>query len=257
MKVLRSLCAMLLLSTLSMFAQQQMASLTGHIADSSGASIPGAQVTLTDTERGTKFTVTSNDNGDYTIPQAPPAEHYTITVTKTGFKETVQQNVALQIARSAKINLTLAVGDVQETVDVSAAPPQLDTQSSSLGQVITGQTVEALPLNGRSTFRLIAPTPGVTFQRSAYGQFGDVPVNSTWDTNFSINGGRAQSNEILIDGVPSSAGFFDQITTLPIVDETQEFKVESNNLSAEYGRYSGGAINVSTKSGTNQFHGRI
>jgi hypothetical protein len=104
---------------------------------------------------------------------------------------------------------------------------------------------------------LIALTPGVTFQRSAFGQFGDVPVNSTWDTNFSINGGRAQSNEILIDGVPSSAGFFDQITTLPIVDETQEFKVESNNLSAIYGRYSGGAINVSTKSGTNQFHGDV
>lgn len=102
--------------------------------------------------------------------------------------------------------------------------------------MITGQTVEALPLNGRSTFRLIALTPGVTFQRSAYGQFGDVPVNSTWDTNFSINGGRSQANEILIDGVPSSAGFFNQITTLPIVDETQEFKVESNNLSAEYGR---------------------
>ena len=82
-------------------------------------------------------------------------------------------------------------------------------------------------------------------------------MNSTWDTNFSINGGRAQSNEILIDGVPSSAGFFDQITTLPIVDETQEFKVESNNLSAVYGRYSGGAINVTTKAGTNDFHGNL
>jgi TonB-dependent Receptor Plug Domain len=104
---------------------------------------------------------------------------------------------------------------------------------------------------------LIALTPGVTFNQSAYGNFGDVPVNTTFDTNFSINGGRAQSNEILIDGVPSSAGFFDQITTLPSVDDTQEFKVEANNLSAQYGRCSGGAINVSTKSGTNELHGTV
>lgn len=239
------------------FGQQQTASLTGQITDSSGAIIPGATVTVVDSERGTKTVVTTNQQGDYTIPQLPPAEHYIISVSKPGFKETVQRNVILQVAQSAKIDLSLAVGEVNQSVEVSSAPPQLETQTSSLGQVITGQTVEALPLNGRSTFRLIALTPGVTFSQSAYGQFGDVPVNTTWDTNFSINGGRAQSNEILIDGVPSSAGFFDQITTLPIVDETQEFKVESNNLSAVYGRYSGGAINVSTKSGTNAFHGNV
>ncbi|HEY1578777.1 MAG TPA: carboxypeptidase regulatory-like domain-containing protein, partial [Terracidiphilus sp.] len=257
MKFFRMLGAVLLIPALSVYAQQQMASLTGQITDSSGARVSGAQVTITDTERGTKIVVTSNENGDYIVPQIPPADHYMITVSKPGFKETVQRNLILQVAQSAKIDLVVAVGDVTETVNVSSTPPQLETQTSSLGQVITGQTVEALPLNGRSTFRLIALTPGVTFQRSAFGQFGDVPVNSTWDTNFSINGGRAQSNEILIDGVPSSAGFFDQITTLPIVDETQEFKVESNNLSAIYGRYSGGAINVSTKSGANQFHGDV
>ncbi|HEX5283277.1 MAG TPA: carboxypeptidase regulatory-like domain-containing protein [Bryocella sp.] len=257
MKFSRVLSVVLLISTLPVYAQQQMASLTGQITDSSGARVPGAQVTITDTERGTKIVVTSDENGGYIVPQIPPADHYMITVSKPGFKETVQRNVILQVAQSAKIDLVVSVGDVTETVNVSATPPQLETQTSSLGQVITGQTVEALPLNGRSTFRLIALTPGVTFQRSAFGQFGDVPVNSTWDTNFSINGGRAQSNEILIDGVPSSAGFFDQITTLPIVDETQEFKVESNNLSAIYGRYSGGAINVTTKSGTNRFHGDV
>jgi hypothetical protein len=98
-------------------------------------------------------------------------------------------------------------------------------------------------------------TPGVNFNQSAYGQFGDVPVNTTWDTNFSINGGQSQSNEFLIDGIPSSVGFFNQITTIPSVDDTQEFKVESANLSAQYGRYAGGVINVTTKSGTNQFHG--
>ena len=238
-------------------AQQQTAQLNGQVMDVSGAAVPGATVTVTNPGRGISVKVISNENGDYVVPLLPPDDHYTVTVTKTGFKETVQREVSLQVAQSAKIDLTMDVGAIAQTVTVSSAPPLLDTQTSSLGQVITGHTVEALPLNGRSSFRLIALTPGVTFSRSAYGQFGDVAVNSTWDTNFSINGGRAQSNEILIDGVPSSTGFFNQITTLPSVDDTQEFKVESNNLSAAYGRYSGGAINVSTKSGTNTYHGNV
>jgi hypothetical protein len=251
------LVVFLLIFSYAAFGQQQTASLTGQITDTSGASIPGALVTVSDAQRGTKTTVRTDERGNYTIPELPPGDHYQITIGKQGFKETVQNDVSLQVAQSAKINLTINVGDVNQSITVSSAPPQLDTQTSSMGQVITGQTVENLPLNGRSTFRLIALTPGVTFSQSAYGQFGDVAVNSTWDTNFSINGGRAQSNEILIDGVPSSAGFFDQITTLPTVDDTQEFKVESNNLSAQYGRYAGGVINVTTKGGTNQYHGNI
>ena len=248
-------CFALLLISAAGLGQQQAASLTGQVIDSTGAAVPGATVTISDPLRGTKNSTITDERGNYTVPQIPPGDHYEITVTKPGFKETVQREIVLQVAQSAKIDLTLNIGDVSESVTVSSAPPQLDTQTSSLGQVITGQTVENLPLNGRSTFRLIALTPGVTFSQSAYGQFGDVPVNSTWDTNFSINGGRAQSNEILIDGVPSSAGFFDQITTLPTVDDTQEFKVESNNLSAVYGRFSGGVIDVTTKGGTNEFHG--
>jgi uncharacterized protein (DUF2237 family) len=250
------LVALLILETsVSGFAQQQAASLTGVISDTSGATVPDAAVTVSDPLRAIKQSTKSNDRGEYIFPQLSPGDNYILSVSKSGFKETIQRGVALQVAQSAKIDLTLNVGNVADTVTVSADPPELDTQTSSMGQVITGQTVENLPLNGRSTFRLIALTPGVTFSQSAYGQFGDVAVNTTWDTNFTINGGRAQSNEILIDGVPSSAGFFNQITTLPTVDDTQEFKVESNNLSAEYGRYAGGAINVTTKGGSNQYHG--
>ena len=239
----------------SAYAQQQTASLTGQIADRTGGVVAGAQVTVSDPQRGFHVTVTTDARGVYTIPELSPSDHYQIAVSKQGFKQIVQHNISLQVAQAAKIDFQLEVGNVDESVTVSAAPPQLDTQTSSLGQVITGKTIDSLPLNGRSTFRLIALTPGVTFSSAAYGQFGDVPVNTTWDTDFTINGGRAQANEILIDGVPSSAGFFDQITTLPIVDDTQEFKVQSSNLSAQYGRYAGGVINVTTKEGTNQFHG--
>ena len=239
-----------------LLAQQQTAQLTGRVNDASGAAIPGATITVSDPARGFSATTKSQASGDYFVPLLLPAEDYQIRVAAPGFKPEVRKNVILQVSQSAKIDFALQIGEATESITVSGAEPLLDTQTSSVGQVITGQTVEDLPLNGRSTFRLIALTPGVTFNQSAYGNFGDVPVNTTFDTNFSINGGRAQSNEILIDGVPSSAGFFDQITTLPSVDDTQEFKVEANNLSAQYGRYSGGAINVSTKSGTNQLHGK-
>lgn len=252
-----SVLLLILLSAMTPVAhsQQLTAQLNGRVSDSQGASVPSAKVTVSDSSRGFSVTVITDANGDYVVPLLQPADHYQITVDRGGFQQTVRKDVSLQVAQTAKIDFVLQVGEVTQSVTVTGAPPLLDTQTSSIGQVITGQTVRDLPLNGRSSFRLIALTPGVVFNQSAYGQFGDIAINSTFDTNFSINGGRAQSNEILIDGVPSSAGFFDQITTIPTVDDTQEFKVESNNLSAQYGRYSGGVINVSTKSGTNDVHG--
>lgn len=239
------------------YAQQQTGQIDGRIVDSDGASVPDATVTITDLSRGFTLAVKSSASGDYTIPLLEPGDHYTITAIRQGFKGYVQKDISLQVAQTAKIDITMQIGEVAEVVTVTGAPPVLEAETSSIGQVITGSTVEDLPLNGRSTFRLIALTPGVTFNQSAYGQFGDLAVNSTFDANFSINGGRAQANEFLIDGVPSSAGFFDQITTLPIVDDTDQFKVEANNLSAQYGRYAGGAINVSTKAGRNTFHGNV
>lgn len=251
------MAALLLFFSVIATAQQQTANLTGTVTDIGGAAVPGATVTISDDQRGIKQTVKANDRGEYTFNALLPGDNYALSITKEGFKETIQKPVILQVAQTAKIDVALNVGAVTETVSVSSTPPLLDTQTSSIGQVITGQTVEQLPLNGRSTFRLVALTPGVTFSQSAYGQFGDVPVNTTWDTNFGINGGRLQSNEILIDGVPSEVGFFNQITTLPSVEDTQEFKVESSNLPATYGRYAGGVVNVTTKFGTNQFHGTV
>jgi Carboxypeptidase regulatory-like domain len=244
-----------LLLTPMLCAQQQTAQLTGQITDSSGAAIPGAMVTVTNAARGIKVVVTSNATGNYVVPLLPPADGYELTVSKTGFTGATRSGITLQVAQVAEINIALAVGSVSQNVLVTGAPPLLDTETSSIGQVIPARTVTSLPLNGRSSFRLIQLTPGVTFNQAAYGQFGDVPVNSVFDTDFSVNGGQSQSNEILIDGVPSTVGFFNQITTIPSVDDTEEFKVESDNLSAEYGRFGGGVINVTTKAGTNELHG--
>lgn len=151
----------------------------------------------------------------------------------------------------------MQVGSVTETIDVSTSAPLLDQNTSSLGQVIDRSKIVNIPLNGRSPFRLVQLTPGVLTVPSANGQFGDLPVNTMDDSIISINGGRAKTNEVLIDGIPSTTGFVNEITTIPNVDATQEFKVQSNNLSAEFGRFSGGVINVSTRSGTNELHGSL
>lgn len=245
-----------LLSGIALQAQQ-MAQLSGRITDKGGAVIPEATVTVTNAARGIKNGTKSDATGYYVIPLLPPAADYQLTVSASGFQTAQRSGITLQVAQVAQVDMVLTVGLVSQTVTVTGAPPLLDTQTSSLGQVITANTISSLPLNGRSSFRLIQLTPGVTFNQAANGQFGDVPVNTTWDADFSINGGRAQSNEFLIDGVPSTAGFFNQVTTIPSVDDTQEFKVESANLSAQYGRFAGGVINVTTKAGTNDFHGTL
>ena len=251
------LAVLLVLIAPPLQAQQQTAQLTGQITDSSGAVIAGATVTVTNAARGIKALATSDATGGYVVPLLPPADGYQLTVSKEGFSAATRNGITLQVAQVAKVDIALTVGSVSQNVTVTGAPPLLDTQTSSVGQVIEKQSIASLPLNGRSSFRLIQLTPGVTFNQAANGQFGDVAVNTSWDADFSVNGGRAQSNEILIDGVPSTVGFFNQITTIPSVDDTEEFKVESDNLSAEYGRFGGGVINVTTKSGTNQFHGSV
>jgi Carboxypeptidase regulatory-like domain len=239
----------------AVWAQQQTAEVIGTISDSSGAVVVGATVSVTNPSRAIKMVVTSDAKGRYVAPLLPPAADYQILVSKPGFNQVVRAGITLQVAQVALVNITLTVGSVSQSVSVTGAPPLLDTQTSSIGQVISDRTIVNLPLNGRSSFRLIQLTPGVTFSQAAYGQFGDVPVNSTWDTQFAINGGRSGGNAILIDGVPATTGFQNEITTIPSIDDTQEFKVQSNNLSAEYGRYAGGVVNVTTKAGTQQFHG--
>lgn len=255
----RVLCIALVIAAcaLVLSAQQQTAELTGTITDKTAAAIPNATVTITNSARGVSVTVISDASGRYVAPLLLPAEGYSISVAKSGFDKVTRSNITLAISQVAKVDIVLPIGSLAQTVTVTGAPPLLDTQTSSVGQLIAARTISNLPLNGRSTFRLIQLTPGVIFNQAANGIFGDVPTNTTFDGDFSINGGRAQSNDILIDGVPSTVGFFNQITTIPSVDDTQEFNVQSDTLPAIYGRFGGGVINVTTKAGTNSLHGTV
>lgn len=241
---------------LGIAAHAQTAQVTGQIADATGAVIPGAEVTITNVETGFNRKAASNDEGYYTVPLLPPG-NYRITVQKEGFKPIAQENTRLAVEQTARLDFTMETGNVNEQVTITGNEPVLSPETSSLGTVVDNQKITSIPLNGRSPFRLVQLTPGVISSPSTSGQFGDIPVNTTWDTNFSINGGRNQSNEVLIDGVPSTAGFFNQITTIPSVEATREFKVQSNNVSAEYGRFAGGVVNVTTQSGGNDFHGTL
>ena len=237
-------------------AQSTTAQITGRVSDPSGAVIPGALITVANVDTGVKRQTESNELGHYAVPLLPPGT-YRVTVQKEGFRPVTRTGITLQVDQVARVDFVLEVGAVTETVEVSAAAPLLEQDSSSLGQVIDSSRILNMPLNGRSPFRLVQLTTNVLTVPSTSGQFGDVPVNTMDDSIISINGGRAKTNEVLIDGIPSTTGFVNQITTIPQVESTQEFKVQSNNLSAEFGRIGGGVINVSTRSGTNRFHATL
>ena len=253
-----SLCLALVLvvSAAEMSAQGPTAQLAGRVLDPSGAAVVGAKVTVTNQDTNVATSTVTNDLGNYALASLPPG-NYRVAVEAAGFRSVAQSGVVLQVAQVARLDFTLEVGAVTESVNVVGSAPLLDEQTSSLGQVIDSSKIINIPLNGRSPFRLVQLTTNVLTVPSTNGQFGDLPVNTMDDSIISINGGRAKTNEILIDGIPSTTGFVNQMTTIPSVDATEEFKVQSNNLSAEFGRFGGGVINVSTRAGSNQFHGTL
>ncbi|HEY3839868.1 MAG TPA: carboxypeptidase-like regulatory domain-containing protein, partial [Bryobacteraceae bacterium] len=250
------LCFGLIIAAASVLAQTTTAEITGKVTDVSGGLVPAATVTILNTETGIKRETASNGEGVYAAPSLQPG-NYRITVQKEGFRPVSRERITLVVDQVARIDFQLEVGAVTGSVEVTAAAALLEQDTSSLGQIIDGSKVTNIPLNGRSSVRLVQLTPTVLSVPSTNGQFGDVPVNTMDDSIISINGGRAKTNEVLIDGIPSTTGFVNQITTIPNIDATREFKVQSNNLSAEFGRFTGGVINISTRSGTNDLHGSV
>ena len=256
MKRLCGRLAALLLSASAAYTQGTTAQLVGRIFDPSGSAVPGAKIKVTSTDTGSAREAQSNASGSYVLALLPPG-NYRIAITKDGFRPVSRAEVSLQVDQVVRIDQELEVGSLNQEVVVTASEPLLDTETSAIGQVIDSAKIQSIPLNGRSSFRLVQLTPGLIASPAANGQFGDIPVNTNQDSTFSINGGRQMSNEILIDGVPSTTGQFNSITTIPTIEATREFKVQSNNLSAEWGRFGGGVVNVSTRSGSNQFHGAL
>ncbi len=257
-----SLIVFFVASAFTARAQDTRATINGHVQDSSGAAIPNATVTAHNVATGTSTSVKAAGDGNYTIPFLLPGT-YSIKADAVGFKTKEQDNVVLHVADKQTLDLSLSVGEVSEVVVVTAAPPLLDEGSASRSGLIDNLRVTELPLNGRNPFQLANLVPGVTFNGNpAFTR----PFDNGDNANFSINGGLRQTNAFLIDGAPDDAvsdtagdrsHANQNVAYIPTVDATQEFKIVNNFYDAQYGRTGGGIFNVSTKSGSNVYHGTV
>lgn len=232
-------------------AQGNSATVQGVVTDSSGAVIPDATVSIQALATNVSKVSKTNAEGVYVIPFLAPGQ-YTLLAEKQGFASTKQSDILLQVGDKMTLDLRLEIGTTSTQVEVNDAPPLVNTNSPSLGQVIENRRIIELPLNGREPFSLAALAPGVVPPPPGgfVHQGGAVP---------SINGASNFTSEVTLDGVPNTtprnAGPNNFLIYTPSVDAVSEFKVETNSLSAEYGRFNGGVISVVMKSGTNDLHG--
>jgi carboxypeptidase family protein len=233
-------------------AQEFRATITGRVTDPSGSVIPGATVTVANTQTGEVAVGVTTTDGVYTIPFLRPGL-YTVSAELTGFRKVTQPNVRLEVGQTSAVNLQLPLGELSENVTVAAESPLLETSKADRGLVIDNERVTELPLNARNPFMLSYLSPGITYNGPAIYQ---RPFDNGAIADWSINGGQNRNNEFLLDGAPNnSIQGGNNIAYVPPVDAVQEFKIVTNSYDAQYGRTAGGVINVSLKSGTNQFHG--
>jgi len=244
--------AILLASAGYATAQEFRATVRGQVADSSKAAVPGATVTVTNTETGEVATTTSNAEGNYTLPFLRPGL-YSLTVELSGFQKYVRSGLRLEVGQTAEVNVPLAVGGLTEQVTVAADAPLLETSNANRGTVIDSAKIAELPLQSRSPMALTTLVAGVTYNAQAIYL---RPFDNGALADFSMNGGQNRNNEFLLDGAPNNANQGgNNIAYVPPAEAVQEFKVSTNSYDAQYGRTAGGVVNMSLKSGTNSFHG--
>src|SRR5260370_15098376 len=245
---------------LSAFAQGTGGTISGRVTDTAQAPVPGSQVSITNKAKGETRTVTTNDQGFYSVPNIPPGQ-YDVMVSASGFATAVQKNLLIEVGQEGVANIQLKVGDLSEKVEIKADTTIVNTTSSTLSNVVSERVVRDLPLNGRDWTQLAALEPGV----HTIDAQNQITVNSSarssrgWGTEMSFGGNRPQQNNYRVDGVSindySGGGPGGVLGSVLGVDAIGEFSVVTGNASADYGKTSGGVINAITRSGTNQIHG--
>ncbi len=233
-------------------AQNIFGSVVGTVSDPSGAVVPGATVTATSLGTGQKRTVTTGDQGNFSILSLPRGQ-YSLDIDASGFKHLSRSPIDVTVNQEARIDVQMQIGEQSQQVVVTGAPPIMQTDSASLGQVIGGQAVTTLPLNGRNVLNLVSLVPGVVPQGGASTNLSGQNVFAAG--NYQIGGGAANQGSILVDGASVNTLYGNAVELVMDQDSIQEFNVQTHNNTAEFGNYNGGVINMSTKSGTNQFHG--
>jgi hypothetical protein len=240
------------LSCLGAHAQSTYGAIVGSVADSSGAAIADANVTLTNVGTSEKRSQSSGSDGLFTFVNLFPGQ-YRIDVEKPGFKHFARTGIVVEVQQSTHIDAALQVGEVSQVVEVTAETPLLQSETSSLGQVVETRAANELPLNGRNIYNLTTITPSVVPQGNTTGTV--VGKNPFDFANYQIGGAFANEAAEYLDGQPLNIGYINLPLTVPTQDSISEFKVQYNNLGPEWGKFAGGVINLSTKSGTNTWHG--
>lgn len=256
--------------SISLNAQTITATISGTVSDANGAIIPGAKVTATSNETGLSKNVSTNAEGRYVLTFLQPGT-YTLKIEKQGFTDQTIPNIKLEIAQSASLNATMQVtGTTAEVTIEGDTVPLLQTESSALDTTIENKLVEDLPSAERSVLAFINLVPGaidggfaqgrgesLNENGNAQGPIGSPGNRNFFDSNFSVNGGRAATNDVLLDGVSNTIGDFNGIAVSPPQDSVREFKVVAGSYSAEYGRSGGGVVSIGTKNGGKRYSGAL
>jgi hypothetical protein len=233
-------------------AQSTFGSISGTVMDASGSAVPDAKVTLISAATAAKQTVTTSPDGLYNFVNLNPGI-YVIETDKTGFKHFKREAIVVQVQQGVRIDIIMQIGAISQTVEVTGETPLLQPTTTSLGQVIDEQQVDQIPLNGRNVFNLISLAPSVIAQGGSGGsQVGQNPFS--WG-NYQVGGSFGNQSAEYIDGQPVNIGYINLPVLIPDQDSISEFKVQYNNLGPEWGKFSGGVVNLSTKGGSNEFHG--
>ena len=228
-------------------------SISGTIRDKTGAVVPGATVQALSVETGVKSSTATNGDGYYSFP-ALPVGHYKIQVQAKGFSAFEETGLVLDVNTAVRVDGVLNVGATTEVVRISATAAQVDTQSTQMGELIGRKEMVTLPLNGRDWTELMALQPGVAPQDYVTGA-GTGYSPGTSEGKYSISGGRENANGFMVNGANVEEPMLNGVSTVPNLDSIAEFRILTSNFDAEYGHYSGGMVNLVTKSGTNNFHG--
>jgi hypothetical protein len=253
-RLLATLIAFVAICPLPANGQVTTGTLVGTVHDQNGI-VPGATVTIRETNQGTASTYVTDQTGSYTAPFLAPGT-YTVEVDVKGFRRWRREGVILQVNQRARIDVALEVGGIEETTTVKAEAPLLRTDSSEVGTVIEERAIKELPLNGRNFATLVYLTPGITPGQAGENLSGASTFNPRGASNFNALGHQANANAWLIDGIDNNEYSFNTVIIAPSVEQVREFKVLSGVFSAEFGR-GAGVVSVATKSGSNVLHGTI
>ena len=243
--------AMVALMATGVWAQETTGAITGRVTDPSGAVVAGAMVTAKDVDRGATWKTDTNAQGTYNLPRLPVGK-YEVRVEATGFQTAVRPPFDLTLNQTARVDISMALGQVSQTLEVTSAAPLLQTETTEVSSAMQANAIAGLPLETRNYNQLGLLVPGAVTISPASFNTGQKTFNAARP---NLNGNREQANYYILDGVDNNEFVDNNVAYSPSVDAIQEMNIVTNNPSAEYGYFLGGVINVSLKSGTNQFHG--